>query len=1318
MMAQNDFDLSINDWGVKEGLPHREVNDIVQDSLGFIWLGTPQGLTRFDGRQFKIYTIETDSFLTNNICRIFPDQDGRFWLFPDNLVDDIDIWCPRTRTRTTFRKRYGKEIGPALFNAHQIVISAEDGSIFIQDEKEGKIWVFHHQKPATFIPFPDVQKLKIFAISQTIWGLGDDSRIIEFDFGGRILQRRDFSSRVELPEGKMTPGLPQWFRNHKGQSEKSYYQITTKGEIEDHGIGSTFLIPLIGQDIPTIGEDLFIQDPLHHPQLIRSFTRDDNKVISKVSWPRASLLDRNGVLWLGDNFGLRAIEISRNRFGQLLQGPKEEEGSFMAARGMLVQGQNLYACFEFQGLVQYELNTGEWHYLLEVDNWGYFGLHALPDRRLLVGAHTRIYVQQENRKSFQRINVPFQTWSFYQKDAKNVWMGTDQGLWNFRISDNQISAIHGSNHYPELAQSRILQIVADKNGSIWLCTNRGLFLVDQEGRVLNRYSVSGSGQHVLPVEDIRYILPNPDGSYWLATGGGGLIHFFPGKDQPVLQQLTMADGLSSNTIHAILPDRQGQFWLSSDYGIMKFNPKTYKIKTFLKGLAHVEGNRIATAKGSNGEMFIGSINGVTSFHPDDFQGQFELPDPRLVVTRYEQFDGDRSELVNRTAELDASGIIDLEPTDRFFRLEFALLTFPSAGLNHYAYILEGLEDTWQYGSEHTLRFGRPPYGQYTLRIRGQDESGNWSSHELNIQVNVRKPFWLQTWFLVLSSILFVGVGFMFYLWRTRNLRYQKVLLQQLVEERTGTIQKQNIRLEEQAEKLQHLDEVKSKLFANVSHELRTPLTLIMGPISSVLKSGDLNGRHDTLLRNAQRGGKKLLGLINEILDLSKMESGLMAIQESPVHIHSLIRRFVSQFESMARMQSVHLAFESVLDDQLVVLADADKLEKVVNNYLANAFKHTPPEGYVTLRVEEEDALLRIVVADTGEGIHPEELTYVFDRYYQSKQPDAAIQGGTGIGLALVKEYALLLGGDAWVESIKGHGATFYFTFPKKESFDPVQAVEDLSVPDEEAVQAQWVIPTHEDLPLILIVEDNPGLRDYLQLILQEHFRLLTAAHGQEALDILVDQTPHLILSDIIMPIMDGYQLISKLKASDTWRGIPLIMLTARADIRDKLEALRIGVDDYLIKPFNEGELQARIRNLLARAAQRQAKEVPVQPNGSSAGPVHSRPPISGEDMAWLAHLEEQVMVHLCEDDLTADRLSREVALSRRQLFRRIKELTGMTPNEYINEVRFREARRHLEERTFNTVKSVAHAIGFRDVPYFSRQFLERFGKRPSEYLQD
>ena len=542
---------------------------------------------------------------------------------------------------------------------------------------------------------------------------------------------------------------------------------------------------------------------------------------------------------------------------------------------------------------------------------------------------------------------------------------------------------------------------------------------------------------------------------------------------------------------------------------------------------------------------------------------------------------------------------------------------------------------------------------------------------------------------------------------------------------------QNRVIKAQEKELRSLDELKSRFFANVSHEFRTPISLILGPISTILNRNKLENRDFTLLQLAKQNCSNLLKLIGEILDLTKLESGNLQLVEEKMTLYPTIRRTAASFQSLADSKGIGFRFDYQADQQLQVKMDAEKFKAILNNLLSNAFKFTPKGGQVNLAIHDQGQQLLFQVADTGKGIRQEDLPHIFNRFYQAAGEKETAQGGTGIGLALCNEYVKLFHGRLWVESTWDKGSTFYFEIPKKEMLGTLPDEDVLALKTETQASAPvmtGLVKEHASTTTsgqankqtILIVEDNKDLQDYLRIILEEQYHILVSNNGQEALELLdncfnndasPEQHPSLVLSDVMMPLMDGFQLLEKIKQGGHTRLLPVIMLTARAELRDRLHALRIGVDDYMLKPFEEEELLVRVENLLRNTNERLATL-------SKQGKAKNTPAHSASDIAWLTEQESLLRSRLTDPSFTPSRWAGEISLSERQLQRKLKSLTGLSPRLYLVEMRLNEARTLLEDRQFSTVAEVAYAVGFNHAVSFTRNFKKRFGKLPSEYFRE
>ncbi|ARV06652.1 hypothetical protein BTO04_08060 [Polaribacter sp. SA4-10] len=514
-------------------------------------------------------------------------------------------------------------------------------------------------------------------------------------------------------------------------------------------------------------------------------------------------------------------------------------------------------------------------------------------------------------------------------------------------------------------------------------------------------------------------------------------------------------------------------------------------------------------------------------------------------------------------------------------------------------------------------------------------------------------------------------------------------------------------------KLEALDKIKSRFFANISHELRTPITLINGPIEAVImgEHGKINAAVTNQLTVVKNNGKNLLNLVNEILDWTKLEAGKLELVENPVQIYSFLNELFAAYQSEIHSRKINFHVDCSYEKELSIAIDELKFAKIMNNLLSNAFKFTADNGKITVCIKEENEKMVISVKDYGQGIHPDDVQHVFERFYQSAQSDIKASGGTGIGLALAQELAKLHKGSICVVSELGVGSEFIFSFPLKNVILGTAEI----VVDKVNVHiiksslgnsiTKYAAIFEIEKPVLLLTEDHKEMRAFIISIVKPFFRVLEATNGLEALEILENNTIDIIISDVMMPKMDGFELLKNIKGDKRFKNISMIMLTARALEEDKLFALRLGVDDYLTKPFSPEELLVRTRNILEnRIVRKQAvEELPLD--------VDNRDTV---DATFIKKLKNLIEKYIDSDVLNVSYLASETLLSERQLLRKVKLLTGYTPVQFIKEIRLIKAKSFLENRQVSSVAEAAYKVGFTKVQYFSNQYIKRFGEKPSD----
>jgi signal transduction histidine kinase/DNA-binding response OmpR family regulator len=899
-------------------------------------------------------------------------------------------------------------------------------------------------------------------------------------------------------------------------------------------------------------------------------------------------------------------------------------------------------------------------------------------------------------------------WSFSRDRDGRYWMGF--GKENILVLDPDFETYRRLDHNGnEDAGGAIKWHFLEDGDYMWIAAQNGLFLAHKKRGIIAQFGANASEEHYLPAIIFHFIHQDAEGTYWLATGDGGLIKFtYDPEDpsSPSYQQFRKKDGLPSLELYAILEDEQGSLWISSSNGLVQFDPQTEEVLVYneAQGIAHNEFNRLSYYQHSDGRIFLGGLNGITAFDPGDFYDQEAYGVPlRLAAASLRTFGSDS--LQNILAGMLEGQPLILHPKDDFLQLEFSLQDYFYSDRISYSYRIPGVRDQWSVLDGNRLQLAGLPYGTHSLEVRARGRMNKVSAGHLQLELIVSRPVYFRWWFISLA-LLTVGVSVWQYTnWRNRSLVRQQQALERIVAERTKQIQEDKRVIEEQARQLLELDEMKSQFFENVSHELRTPLTLILGPLEKVLKRNKLESRDFALLSLMKENAKSLHKRINELLDLSRIDAVRMSLQPEPVILYPFVKNILAQFEGSARLHTVNLLFDYQLDRDLRVMLDRDKVEKILFNLLSNAIKFTPAGGEVQLLCKDEKGQLIFRVSDTGIGIAEPDLPRIFQRFHRAKT-DAHYEG-TGIGLSLCKELAELMKGQISARSVQGEGSVFVVKIPLTETFATTTEPEAVQTGTDLADLSEEVLDISGDP--ILVVEDNPSMREYLRLTLED-FHVKTTGHGREALEVLENGfVPALIITDIMMPVMDGMEFLKAIREMDAFRNVPVIMLTAKTGSTNKVEALRVGVDDYLTKPFVEEELIARVQALIRNSRQRTAAT--GKPSAEKETPV-----ISKADLKWIKEVEQLIMSHVGDTLFGIDQLAETLELSTRRVQQRIKEITGLTPKQYQREIQLESARRLLEEGNFQSVTDVCRQMGFSDAHYFSKIYEKRFGKRPSDYL--
>lgn len=906
-------------------------------------------------------------------------------------------------------------------------------------------------------------------------------------------------------------------------------------------------------------------------------------------------------------------------------------------------------------------------------------------------------------------------YSILETDTEDRYLvGHLGGLSYLELKKQIITPFERYNEFEELKSLDIYHLHKSRSG-IWLATSGGIFRMTEREGILQRFD-KASGQ--LPFDYIRHIYEDESGVFWLASLGSGLIRWEAEKSDFSTfksRQFTIRDGLSNDHLYAVYEDNHDRFWISSDKGLMKMDKHTFEVQTYTTedGLPHNEFNTTSHYKASDGSLYFGGLGGLITFHPDDIPLDTEYDKP-IVFTNCRLLRGRDADLTDLTKSVLESQELVIEPNDKFFEIEFALLDFDNTENHRYAYQIEGYDENWRTIEENFLRINQLPYGDYTLNVKGQNIKKGWSNQELVLKIRVLKPSYLQSWFLISSFLILVILVFALIKRREINLKKDRERLEKEVKKRTQTIR-------QQTEELKALDKAKTRFFSNITHEFRTPLTLIIGPLEQVIENQPppkiFKRRMNGVLNNA----KHLLNLINQMLDLSKLESGRMSTEVTKGDIVNYSRELAARFEPMIEKKGLRFRFVSNMETWETHF-DKDKWDKIIYNLLSNALKFTPKDKIIQMSlmktVHKDRETIRLDVKDTGLGIKKEQLDKIFNRFFQEDDSSKRTQGGTGIGLALVKELVELQGGEIRVSSRVNHGTTFEIYLPVL-NYEKVKILQALEVP-EFSIPTSVIEKTSEPTPVpklekegkleLLIIEDNEEIREYIQYCLDtSKYNITEAVNGEEGVLKGLATIPDLIISDVMMPRKNGFEVVEEVRRNLATSHVPIILLTAKASMESRLEGLNRGADAYLTKPFSPQELALRIEKLIEV---RQLLQQRYQSNSSIHLPINSGETYQKEDK-FITELKAYILKNIDQPNLTGDAIGRQFGMSRVHLYRKLKALTNSSVTEFVKKNRLERARELILEGELN-ISEITYKTGFSSVSYFSRTFKKEFGVTPSE----
>jgi signal transduction histidine kinase/ligand-binding sensor domain-containing protein/DNA-binding response OmpR family regulator len=1343
---------------VDEGLSSNTVFCFLQDSRGFLWVGTYDGLNKYDGYKFIVYKNspeDSSSISDNMIHALCEDKYGNIWV-GCGWGGGLNKFNRQTEKFTRYLPNPNN---PASISSDRIksICAEKSGNLWIGTELGGLEYLdiekefFHHYKHNPSDP-QSINSNTIYAVyvdkNDFIW-VGTNDGLNKFNKeSNNFISYKNGTDPFSIGGNQIAAIFEDklgylWIGTREGGLNQ-FDPLTNKFKRYKHdqknlnSISEDYTWAVYGDSKGLIWIGTYSQGLNLFDTKTERFTRyrkvfNDPKSLSDDA-VYTILVDHTGIAWLGTwSGGINKYDSDRERiitYSHIPGNPNSLSSNAVYAIYKDKFGE-LWVGTETGGLNRIDEGNNKFTYYLHnpndltsVSSNAVFSICEDKDSYLWIGTDDAgINKFDRATNKFQRFNHdPYNPNSLGQDRTSQVfcdsygdlWIGFNGGLDKLKRGENKFIHYKNDPADPKSVSAQLAYIFyEDKASNLWIGTHGdGLMLYNRKMDNFTFYrSEPANLSNSLSYDAVSSLCEDENGILWIGTNGAGLNRFDRTRNQ--FKHFNEKDGLANDVVNGILADTKGNLWISTGKGISKFNTKGESFTNYYSkdGLQGSDFNGRAYFKSLKGEMYFGGSNGLNRFHPDEITENPHVP--TIVITDFQILhkpvavgydpNWERTILNKSISETE---LIELKHYDNILSFEFAALDFHSPEKNRYVYMLEGFDNHWIHTSAkvRTITYTNLDPGEYTLKVKGSNNDGIWNESGTSLKIIIHPPWWATWWSYILygfvSIFIFAGTT-RFYLNRQR-LRTQLELEQ------------------EHAKKLEDVDKLKSNFYANISHEFRTPLMLILGPadkLISKVKDEDNQKQVGLIKGNANR----LLTLINQLLDLSRIEAGKLKLIASKGNIAQFVKGLVMEFESLAEQRDISL--KMIMErEEIVAYFDKEKLEKIIINILSNAFKFTPNGGRITVKLSEASInQVEIVFRDSGIGIPKSELTKIFDRFYQVDGLHTREHEGTGIGLALTKELVELHKGSIFVDSVEGHWTEVKIQLPLgREHFSDDEIIEaddnykhkidkDEGYIRQDSEAEECMNENLLDKTIVLIVEDNPDVREYISESLNEHFHIEEAANGEQGLRKAEKCIPDLIISDIMMPKMDGYEMTRKLRQDEKTSHIPIILLTSKSDKDSKLEGLGLGADDYLTKPFDTDELLARIKNLIEIRRKLQQK--------FGTGSVVLQKP----DKAKLSSLDEQFMnrimvvidEHLSEEEFSIEEFGKDVGMSRSQMHRKLKALTGKSASLYLRTVRLAKAKQMLTEKKGN-ISEICYQVGFSSPAYFSRCFKDEFGHAPSE----
>ena len=1300
-------DFWFRHFSVEDGLSSNSVRAIMQDKYGFMWLGTDDGLNRYDGTTIKVYNLNPQG--SNDYISSLYDTTDNIWV---GTEDGVYIFDYETESFELFKVLTPQ--GDSIKSNVNHIAEDRDGNLWFSTVGQGifkynisKHYLEHYEfKNANGLMASVLvdSENQIWAV--TNWGSPTVSKLnkvenkfepfpITYEAG-----QYDSNSLVMLEDSEHALWLGTWecglqkIDRYTGKATTYLHPSEGKGATHIHSLVE--YAPhqlLIGSDDGLL---LFNTLTCEH----QLFTEDETNPYSlsnRFVYPIVK--DREGGIWVGTYYGgVNYLSPNTGQFECFAH-----SRFYNSVNGTVIgrfcedSSGYIWIASDDGGLSRFSPKDKQFtHYMPDEhrNSLSYHNVHALcmDDGDLWIGTYTGGVNVLNTKTGVFRVYTTrggdlttldgTSSYAIFRDREKRIWVTSMAGinLYN-REEDNFIRV--------KDLESLTIDIDQDADGNIWFATQgKGLFKYNPDKKTWKNY-VYSNVPGALVNDQVNCVLIDGNGNMWVGTMNG-LCKYNAEEDRFEAIPLD----IPSRNICGIIED-QHVLWLTTTKGLVRYAPgESCQVFTRSDGLQSEQFLPNAALKASDGKIYVGSVNGFNAFYPYQIKTNKVLPP--VVITGLEIFNkeiriGDKKlpKALNRMAEL------DLSYKDHVFSLLYASLSYCTPEKNQYAYKLEGFDKDWNYvGSQNKTTYTNLPAGTYVFKVKATNNDGIWSNREASLKITIHPPFYWSTASKILYFI-WVCIALTFFI---------RFLLKRTEKKHTAEINQLNVSKEKE------VHEAKIKFFTMIAHEIRTPVSLIIGPLEKIMKSSipmpavlrdDLN----IIDRNSQR----LLFLVNQLLDFRKVEQEGITMKYASQNIRQLLQAVCERFKPFITQHGAHLEVEYP-DTDFTAMVDSEAITKLISNLLTNASKYTKDKVILSCVVQPEQHTFVVKVTDNGIGISEEDRKKIFKPFYQAMDN----KPGTGIGLSIVKSIVESHNGCIEVESEINKGSSFIVTLPIEQVGVTAQEGEtgvlNPAIP-EDILSETLPVVSSKDKPLMLIVDDNEEMLNFLSSSFSAQYSILTAEDGVEALEKLKEHEVTLIVSDWMMPRMDGVEFCKALRADQAISHIPFILLTAKTDTNSKIEGMDCGADAYIEKPFSVQYLEACIKNLLdlRNLLRQKFSKMPMVPLNSIAS--------NSVDNKFLTRINEIIEQNFSEPELTIDFLAEQLGISRSGLFSKIKTLANVTPNELIQIVRLKKAAALLAENKYR-INEICYMVGFNSPSYFAKCFQKQFGIKPGEFVNN